>query len=55
MISLLLSLVVLGVIYWVCTLFVPQPFLKIILVVLVILAVVAVLSAFGVAGLPVLR
>ena len=56
MISLLLDVIVCGVIYWVCSLFVPQPFLKIILVILVIIAVLAVLSSFGVvSGIPLLR
>lgn len=57
MISLIVTLALLGLVYWVCmTLGVPQPFLKIILVVLVVFAIFAVLSAFGLAsGLPALK
>ncbi len=48
MISLIITLAVLGLIYWICaTLGVPQPFLKIILVVLVVVALITVLNAFG--------
>lgn len=48
MISLIITLALLGLVYWVCsTLGVPQPFLKIILVVLVVFAILAVLNAFG--------
>lgn len=57
MIGLIITLALLGLIYWICmTLGVPQPFLKIILVVLVVLAVITVLGAFGFAtGLPSVR
>ena len=56
MLSLIVDVVICGVVYWVCSLFIPQPFLKIILVILVIVAILAVLSAFGLGvGLPALR
>ena len=57
MISLIISIGVLALIYWIDTVIpVPQPFLRIILVVLVIVAVLTVLSAFRIAtGLPSLR
>jgi len=57
MIALIVTLGLLGLVYWVCsTLGVPQPFLKIILVVLVVFAIFAVLQAFGLStGLPALR
>lgn len=48
MISLIVSIALLGLVYWICsTLGVPQPFLRIILVVLVVCAVLTVLNAFG--------
>lgn len=48
MIALIVTLALLGLCYWVCSVLgVPQPFLKIILVVLVVIAVFAVLNAFG--------
>jgi uncharacterized membrane protein YccC len=48
MLSLLVTICLCALAYWICmTLGVPQPFLKIILVVLVVIAVFAVLSAFG--------
>jgi hypothetical protein len=48
MISLIVSICILGLIYWVCTLIVPQPFLKIIMVVLVVIAILMILKAFGI-------
>jgi hypothetical protein len=47
-IGLIVTICLLGLVYWVCSeLGVPQPFLKIILVVLVVVAVLAALNAFG--------
>lgn len=57
MIGLIVTIALLGLVYWIAmTLGVPEPFLKIILVVLVVVAVLTVLSAFGLnTGLPILK
>lgn len=54
MISLIISIVVLGLIYWAVSLLpLPEPFPMVIKVLFIILLVVALLNAFGVhTGLP---
>lgn len=49
MIGLIITIALLGLIYWIATVCeVPQPFLKIILVVLLIFAILSVLNFFGI-------
>lgn len=56
MISLLITIVVLGLLYWAVSLIpLPDPFPTIIRVIFIIIAVLYILNAFGVTGLPLIK
>lgn len=56
MISLIISIVILGLVYWAVSFIpLPEPFPVIVKVLFIIIAVLLILSAFGIGGLPSLR
>jgi hypothetical protein len=45
--SLIVTVVILGLVYWALSFIVPQPFLNIILVIFILVIILALLQAFG--------